>query len=275
MRVGVQHPGPGRAGEQEPDEQQSHPVPLFLGAVADDLRQRGPVHPFRDQHVAGRAPRRRARRCRGRPRRRRRRPAALAPRACSRVPPPSGRAARQAVGRTSRPGISTENSRATRLSWVKSLSRALPAPGYWIFTATRRPSCQTAWCTWPIDAAAAGLSSNSANWSRQSGPRSCGQHPVHGARGQRRRGFLELGQRRPVRPGDFRRQRGLEDGQRLPELHRPALELSQDPEDLLGRPLLDLGGDQFGGPAADALAEPPARSGRPVRRGGWPAWRCA
>ena len=53
MRVGVQHPGPGRAGEQEPDEQQPHPVPLFLGAVADDLRQRGPVHPLRDQHVAG------------------------------------------------------------------------------------------------------------------------------------------------------------------------------------------------------------------------------
>ena len=75
-------------------------------------------------------------------------------------------------GRTSRPGISTENSRAARLSWLKSLSRALPAPGYWIFTATWRPSRQTARCTWPIDAAAAGLSSNSANCSRQSGPSS-------------------------------------------------------------------------------------------------------
>ena len=83
-----------------------------------------------------------------------------------------------------------------------------------------------------------------------------GQHPVHGAGGQRRRGFLELGQRRPVRPREFRGQRGLEDGQRLAELHRAALELPQDPEDLVGRPLLDLGGDQFGGAPADALAEP-------------------
>src|SRR5215469_7286053 len=68
--------------------------------------------------------------------------------------------------------MSTANSRATRLSWVKSLSSALPAPGYWIFTATWRPSRQTARCTWPIDAAAVGLSSNSVNLSRQSGPRS-------------------------------------------------------------------------------------------------------
>ena len=33
VRVSVQQPGPGRAGEQEPDEQQPGPVPLFLGAV--------------------------------------------------------------------------------------------------------------------------------------------------------------------------------------------------------------------------------------------------
>jgi len=54
------------------------------------------------------------------------------------------------------------NSRATRLSWLKSLSRARPAPGYWILTATWRPSRQIARCTWPIDAAALGVSSNSA-----------------------------------------------------------------------------------------------------------------
>ena len=59
-----------------------------------------------------------------------------------------------------------------RLSWLKSLLRAFPAPGYWILTATSRPSSQRALCTWPIDAAAAGLSSNSANLARQSSPRS-------------------------------------------------------------------------------------------------------
>ena len=47
---------------------------------------------------------------------------------------------------------------------------ALPAPGYWIFTATSRPSRYTALCTWPIDAAAAGSSSNSLKRSRQSDP---------------------------------------------------------------------------------------------------------
>ncbi len=83
-----------------------------------------------------------------------------------------------------------------------------------------------------------------------------GQHPLHGAGWQRWRGFLEPGQRRPVRPGELRRQRGLEDGKRLAELHGAALELPQDPEDLLGRALLDLGRDQFGGASADALSEP-------------------
>src|SRR5262249_43798615 len=55
--------------------------------------------------------------------------------------------------------------------------------------------------------------------------------------------------------GKLRGQRGLEDGQRLPELHRSALEFAQDAEDLLARTLLDLGGDQFGGAPADSLAE--------------------
>ncbi len=49
---------------------------------------------------------------------------------------------------------------------------ALSAPGYCTFTATTRPSCQTALCTWPIDAAAAGTSSNSAKRVRQSSPSS-------------------------------------------------------------------------------------------------------
>ena len=68
------------------------------------------------------------------------------------------------------PGISGPNSRATRPSWARSDSSASPAPGYWTFTATLRPSFHTARCTWPIDAAAAGVSSNSANSDRQSSP---------------------------------------------------------------------------------------------------------
>ena len=49
--------------------------------------------------------------------------------------------------------MSALKSRAKRLSWLKSLINALPAPGYWILTATWRPSCQAARCTWPMEAA--------------------------------------------------------------------------------------------------------------------------
>ena len=66
--------------------------------------------------------------------------------------------------------MSALNSLPTRLSWLKSLISALPAPGYWILTATCRPSCQMARCTCPMDAAATGASSNSAKLARQSSP---------------------------------------------------------------------------------------------------------
>ena len=92
---------------------------------------------------------------------------------------------------------------------------------------------------------------------------------MHRPRGQRRRGFLELGQGGPVRSGDFRRQRGLEDGQRLAELHRAALEFAQDAEDLLGGALLDLCGDDLGGTAAESLAQPErGPAGHAGREGG-------
>jgi hypothetical protein len=55
---------------------------------------------------------------------------------------------------------------------LAALISALPAPGYWILTATWRPSCQTPRCTWPIEAAAAGWSSNSAKLARHSSPMS-------------------------------------------------------------------------------------------------------
>ena len=45
-----------------------------------------------------------------------------------------------------------------------------PAPGYWILTATARPSRHTALCTWPIEAAAEGTSSKDWKYERQSVP---------------------------------------------------------------------------------------------------------
>ena len=62
------------------------------------------------------------------------------------------------------------NIRAMRETWLRSPIRAFPAPGYWILTATSRPSCHLARCTWPIDAAAAGMSSNSEKRESQSSP---------------------------------------------------------------------------------------------------------
>jgi hypothetical protein len=110
-------------------------------------------------------------------------------------------------------------------------------------------------------AAAAGVSSNEANWSRQLEPSSIGEHLVHAGRRQRRRRGLQLGQRGAVRAGELLRQRRLEDGQRLPHLHGAALELAQHAEQLLGGALLDLGGDGLRVDPGDSLAE--AQRGTP------------
>ena len=48
---------------------------------------------------------------------------------------------------------------------------------------------------------------------------------------------------------------GLHGGERLAHLHRTALEMAEGGKQLLGGALLDLLGDQFRGPAAEALAE--------------------
>ena len=53
-----------------------------------------------------------------------------------------------------------------------SARSAFATPGYWIFTATMRPSGRTARCTWPIDAAAAASSSKSSNSSSTGAPHS-------------------------------------------------------------------------------------------------------
>ena len=65
------------------------------------------------------------------------------------------------IGLTSMPGTHEPAIRATRESWLRSESSAWAAPGYWIFTATSRPSRHTPLWTWPIEAGAAGTSSNS------------------------------------------------------------------------------------------------------------------
>ena len=69
-------------------------------------------------------------------------------------------------------GRAAPNSRAARAIWRRSARNASPAPGYCTLTATSRPSCQTARCTCPMEAAAAGSSSNDVNSRRHRGPSS-------------------------------------------------------------------------------------------------------
>jgi hypothetical protein len=72
----------------------------------------------------------------------------------------------------SRPGTQPAATLATREIWRMSLISAAPAPGYWIFTATSRPSVHTARCTCPMDAEATGWSSNDWNRLRHRVPKS-------------------------------------------------------------------------------------------------------
>lgn len=88
------------------------------------------------------------------------------------------------------------------------------------------------------------------------GPEPFLQCGVHALGRHRRRGFLQPGEGGAVGAGDLLREGGLEDGEGLPDLHGPALELAQGREELLRRPLLQLTGDHLGRPSADPLAEP-------------------
>src|SRR4051812_27518005 len=72
-----------------------------------------------------------------------------------------------------------------------------------------------------------------------------GERRVHDTDRQGGGGLLQSCQRSAVRRGEVLRECGFEDGQRLAELHRAALELAEDAEDLLGRALLQLGRDEL------------------------------
>ena len=176
----------------------------------------------------------------------------------------------------STPGTSGATVRPSRPSWRRSDISASPAPGYCTLTATSRPSCQRPLWTWPMLAAAVGPPSSQTSWSRQSGPRSLRDLVAHGLGRHRRRGVLQPGQLLAVGAGDLLGQRGLEHAQRLPELHRAALELAQGPEQLLGGALLDLGQHRLGRGAAQPLAEADrAPAGVPQRRAASRAVRAA
>ena len=134
------------------------------------------------------------------------------------------------------------NSRAIRDSWVKSAISAPPAPGYCSFTATSRPSDQTARWTWPMLRRGRRRVVEGQEPVAPAAAELLVEHPVHRRDRHRRRGFLQPGQRLAVRGGDVFGQRRLEHRQRLAELHRAALELAEHGEQLLGGARLQFGG---------------------------------
>ena len=67
---------------------------------------------------------------------------------------------------TSAPGVSCLSTLVIRRIVFRSARSASSAPGYWILTATSRPSDHTPLCTWPMLAEATGVSSNEANRAR-------------------------------------------------------------------------------------------------------------
>ena len=168
----------------------------------------------------------------------------------------------------STPGTQAVIIRASREALARSDIRALSAPGYWIFTATGRPSFQTARCTWPMLAAAAGLSSKDWNLRRHCLPKfstSTACTFSAGSAGACSCSFVSVAR---YGRGDVLGQGGLEDAHRLADLHRPALELPEHAEHLLGGARLQLGGDGLGRGAADPLADPEGRPARvPDRQG--------
>ena len=97
-------------------------------------------------------------------------------------------------------------------------------PGYWTFTATCRPSSRTARCTCPIDAAASGSSSNSAN-SAESFPHVLLDHLTDGLEGHGLGVLLKHGQNLLKLGADLlRHQPQVDRRERLPHLHgRPRM----------------------------------------------------
>ncbi len=182
----------------------------------------------------------------------------LAPRARSRAPPRPAPAARRPAGLMSMPGTRPPKLRASRAIWRRSLLSASPAPGYCTLTATSRPSLP------PCRGAPGRWRRRRPGW-RRTRPGACatgaelaGQDLVHGDRRHRRRGVLQPGELLAVGRRDLLGQRRLEDRDRLAHLHRPALEVAERAEQLLGGALLHLGEHRVGRGAA----EPPAHAQR-------------
>ncbi len=258
MGVGVQQAGAGRAGEEEAGQKLAGPVALLLGAVRDDLGQRDAVDPLGHQHLLALVHHRRDDHVR-------------VVRELLRVGAlrlglqPVVQLLRDAVPqlrdqrldvhardeRTQQPGEPAQLAEVGEQGLTRA--RVLHLDRHLTAVVPHRP-------VHLADRGSGGrLVLELLEEVAPVRPEPLLEHAVHGAGGHRRGGLLELGQGRAVGAGDLLRQRRLEDGQCLPELHRAALELAEHLEELLRRALLQLAADDLRGLAHDPLAQPPGR----------------
>ena len=94
----------------------------------------------------------------------------------SRAPRRGAPGARRRAARGRGPGRPAPSPAKSRPALSRSASMASSTPGYCTLTATARPSWVMARCTWPIDAAAIGTGSHSANTSSGGAPSSARDH---------------------------------------------------------------------------------------------------
>ena len=120
--------------------------------------------------------------------------------------------------------------RRSRATLSRSAAIVSAIPGYCTFTATARPSCVIARCTWPIDAAAMGSGSQRAKARSGGGAELLPQHGRGQLRAHRRDAVLQAAER----AADRGRQAVVHVARHLADLHQHALHRPEGGRDVLG-----------------------------------------
>ena len=169
MRIRMQEPHPRRTRKQETDHHDARPVPLSGRAAGDDPRQREAIQPFTDQHVVADPDHTRDTHIRV---------TGVAggesllggsfPPVIQLLSHPVPQLGEQRLDVQARHEPAEKPGKTAQLAEIAdqrpARTRVLDLDGH------RRPSCQTARCTCPMDAAAAGSSPNSAKLARHCSP---------------------------------------------------------------------------------------------------------